>query len=226
LSELGPPAAEALSRLAHGLRTPLALIAGYAELLTIRRDEETLAEAPRKIKEAADELTRIVDDLLTVHAIDANVLYLAPTPTPIGSLVDDAVAAARDRGTTVSFEGNEDSRKVEVLADPDYTRSMLESLLENARNRTANAGAGVHLRPVGAFLRVEVSDRGGDLSEQERARAFDAFSPLEPRTGLTTGLELYKVRRLAQLQRGHVWVDDIEGGETRFGFALPLARAM
>jgi signal transduction histidine kinase len=223
VSDPGPPAAENLSRLSHGLRTPLALIAGYAELLTIKPDEKTLADAPRRIKEATADLTRIVDDLLTVYAIDANVLYLAPVPTSVGSVLDGAVDAARDRGTAVSVESDDASRAIEILADPDYTRAMIETLVENARNRAANSGAGVYAERVGGFVRIEVSDSGGDLSEQERAGAFDAFSRLEPRTGLTTGLELYKVRRLAELQRGHVWVDDAIGGETRFGFALPLA---
>jgi signal transduction histidine kinase len=223
VSELGPPAAEGLSRLSHGLRTPLALIAGYAELLTIKRDEETLREAPRRIREAAEDLTRLVDDLLTVYAIDAKVLYLAPVPTPVGLVVDSAVDAAREHGTAVSVEADDSTRGVEFLADPDYARSMIETLVENARNRAANSGAGVHVQRVSGFVRIEVSDHGGDLSENERAGAFDAFSHLQPRTGLSTGLELYKVRRLAELQRGHVWVDDETGGETRFGFALPVA---
>jgi signal transduction histidine kinase len=225
MSDLEPRAQEGLSRLSHCLRTPLALIAGYAELLTIKRDEETLEEAPRRIREAAADLTRIVDDLLTVYAIDAGVLYLAPVPTSVGSLVDEAVTAARERGTAVSVDADDASRGAEILADPDYARAMIETLVENAKNRAANSGAGVHVQRIGGFIRIEVSDLGGDLSERERAGAFDAFSPLRPRTGLTTGLELYKVRRLAELQRGHVWVDDATGSETRFGFALPLAQA-
>ena len=80
MTELDPPAAQALSRLSNGLRSPLALIAGYADLLELKPDAETLSEAPQRIKEAASDLTRIVDDLLTVYAIEANVLYLAPVP--------------------------------------------------------------------------------------------------------------------------------------------------
>ncbi len=82
-------------------------LAGYAELLEIRQDAETLSEAPQRVKEAAGELKRIVDDLLTVYAIDANVLYLAPAPTPVGTLVDEAVAEARERETIVSLEADE-----------------------------------------------------------------------------------------------------------------------
>jgi len=223
VSESESPAAQALSRLSNGLRSPLALIAGYADLLELRQDAETLSEAPQRIKAAAGELTRIVDDLLTVYAIDANVLYLAPVPTQAGTLADEAVALARDRGTIVSLEADESSRDAELLADPEYAGSMISTLLDNARHRAANAGATLHVRRISSFVQFEVGDHGGAVEEEERAVAFDRFSPLRPRTGLTTGLELYKVLRLAELQRGRVWVSEGPGDEARFGFALPLA---
>jgi signal transduction histidine kinase len=224
VSGVGPSASEALSRLSNGLRSPLALIAGYAELLEIRQDAETLAEAPQRIKEAAGELNRIVDDLLTVYAIDANVLYLAPAPTPVGVLVDEAVAQVRERGTIVSLEADDRSIGAQVLADPDYTLSMITTLLDNARNRASNAGSTLRVRRVSGFIEVETGDPGGEVGEDERAVAFERFSALQPRTGLTTGLELYKVRRLAELQHGRVWVGEGPDEEARFGFALPLAR--
>jgi signal transduction histidine kinase len=224
VSGIDPSASDALSRLSNGLRSPLALIAGYAELLEIRQDAETLSEAPQRIKEAAGELNRIVDDLLTVYAIDANVLYLAPAPTPVGALVDEAVAKAVERGTIVSLEADDRSRGSEVLADPDHTLSMIATLLDNARNRAANAGSRLRVRRVSGFIEVETGDPGGEVDDDESVVAFDRFSALRPRTGLTTGLELYKVRRLAELQHGRVWVGEGPAGEARFGFALPLAR--
>ena len=219
----GAPAAEALSRLSNALRSPLALIAGYADLLELRQDPETLSEAPQRIKEAAADLTRIVDDLLTVYAIDANVLYLAPVPMQTGTLADEAVALARNRGTIVSLEADDGSRDTELLADPEYAGSMISTLFENARFRAANAGATLHVRRISGFVEFEVGDHGGAVDVDEQAVAFDRFSPNRPRTGLTTGLELYKVRRLAELQCGRVWVADGPGDEARFGFSLPLA---
>jgi signal transduction histidine kinase len=223
VSDPRSPTTEALSRLSDGLRSPLALIAGYADLLELRQDAETLSEAPRRIKGAAADLTRIVDDLLTVYAIDANVLYLAPVPMQAGTLADEAVALARERGTIVSLEADDGSRDTELLADPEYAGSMISTLLENARLRAANAGATLRIRLNGGFVEFEVGDHGGGVEADEQAVAFDRFSPLRPRTGLTTGLELYKVRCLAELQHGRVWVADGPGAEARFGFALPLA---
>ncbi len=185
MSDPVAPAAEALARLSNGLRSPLALIAGYADLLELRQD--------------------------------------ADVPMQAGTLADEAIALARDRGTIVALEADDGSRDTELLADPEYAGSMLSTLLENARLRAANAGATLRIRRTGGFVEFEVGDHGGAVEADEQAVAFDRFSPLRPRTGLTTGLELYKVRRLAELQRGRVWVADGPGDEARFGFALPLA---
>ena len=56
--------ADMISELAHRLRTPLAVISGYAELLQIRDDEETRTEAPARIQAAAVRLTTAIDEVL------------------------------------------------------------------------------------------------------------------------------------------------------------------
>ena len=61
---------EVLSTLAHELRTPLAVIAGFAELLQARDDERTREEAALRISEATGQLRSVVDDLLAGVAAD------------------------------------------------------------------------------------------------------------------------------------------------------------
>ncbi len=55
---------EVRATLAHELRTPVAVIAGYAELLRVRSDEPTRSEAIARISEAADRLTEMIERLL------------------------------------------------------------------------------------------------------------------------------------------------------------------
>ena len=66
---------ELLSELAHDLKTPLGVIAGYAELLKFRDDTETRHEAPLRIEEASQQLEAAIDDLLTL--VEANFPELA-----------------------------------------------------------------------------------------------------------------------------------------------------
>jgi signal transduction histidine kinase len=101
---------------------------------------------------------------------------------------------------------------------------MIATLLENARNRRPDTPVTVDARREKDFALIEVCDQAGPVADDDRAAAFERFSPLEPPGGRTTGLELYKVRRLAELQGGRVWLENGTSGEVRFGFALPLAR--
>jgi signal transduction histidine kinase len=75
-----------LSTLAHELKTPLAVIAGFAELLAARDDERTRLEASARIKEATERLGNAFDDLLAGVAADEG---------DLGGRLVDAVAAGR-----------------------------------------------------------------------------------------------------------------------------------
>jgi signal transduction histidine kinase len=62
------PDEQAITKLAHELKNPLAVIQGYAELLRLRDDDRTRAEAAARIHEAAEQLGHVVDDLLAFLA--------------------------------------------------------------------------------------------------------------------------------------------------------------
>ena len=73
----------AASRLAHELKTPLAMIVGYAELLQTRQDDEIRAEAPQRILEAAERLAASIDELVALVADERADPVVGP-PGPSG----------------------------------------------------------------------------------------------------------------------------------------------
>lgn len=79
-----------LSALAHELKTPLAVISGFAELLSMRDDEKTRVEAPKRITEASERLSLVLDDLFAGIAADKS---------DLGHRLLDALAAGREDRT-------------------------------------------------------------------------------------------------------------------------------
>ena len=75
-----------LSALAHELKTPLAVITGFAELLSARDDERTRQEAATRIMQASDRLSKVIDELLAGVAADKG---------DLGARLLDALASGR-----------------------------------------------------------------------------------------------------------------------------------
>jgi signal transduction histidine kinase len=89
---VSPPSSDqpdpSLSRLAHELKTPLAVITGFAELLAMRDDERTRREASARITDASRQLSSVLDDLLAGIAADTG---------DLGQRLVDALEAERRR---------------------------------------------------------------------------------------------------------------------------------
>jgi signal transduction histidine kinase len=219
----------AFSNLAHELRNPLAVILGYAELLRVRDDESTRIEAANRISEAAQHLGYVADDLLTVFAIESGMLEIEPAPVDLESIVKDALAgfAATEHDYVFSSEA-ENGRWPRIEADSQHVSRILTNLVLNACRRSPDAReVAVSVRTDDGFAAVTVSDNGVALTNEQIARAFDRLAPIEvpghPEIR-SSGLELYKVRRLVELQGGAVTAESGPGRRgSRFTFTLPLA---
>lgn len=219
-----------ISTLSHQLRTPLAVIIGYAELLQHREDEETRREAPVRIQEAAEELSLMIDDLLIVLAIDSGLLSIDPAPIELKAVVVDAIECLDARFDKHLFEArcpDSDSWPL-VFAHREHLTRIFTSLLLNAYKYSPD-GCRVTITAdeEEGFATVSVSDEGRGLTEEQLAALFERFSPIDVpgRPDIrSTGLELYKVRRLVELHGGSIRAESKPGKGSTLTFTLPLAR--
>lgn len=196
--ELAPPGDDLLSAVAHELRTPLAAIAGFGELLRTRDDERIRVQAPARILEAVERLSPAVDEILTAFAVDSGCLELHLAPVDLGP----AVAAAAERFASVEVEEGEWPY---VLADEEWLAKLLEILVSSALKSVRDGG------------RVRVSaDPRGNLAVV--SVAFDGQVP-----GGHGSLGLYAARRLVELHCGSSWLAADSGGGSALCFTLPLA---
>jgi signal transduction histidine kinase len=220
---------EFLTTAAHELRTPLASVFGYAELLLARE-----VDAPRRqrmlatIHAQAKLLTAMIDDLLDLAKIEARgERELTLWPTPVGLLVDGALEALAALDGSRPIELELADRDVEVAADPDRTRQALTNVLSNACRYSA-PGTPVRLstRIEPGFVVATVTDRGIGMDEAQRRRAFERFYRADPSGHVPgTGLGLSIAREVLDRQGGSITLRSTPGAGTEVELRLPLAPA-
>ncbi len=220
-----------ISVISHELKTPVAVIKGYAS--TLRRedanwDRKTLEDGLMAIEEESNRLAELIDNLLEVSRIQAGALKIRPEPTSLRPIVEKVTEGFRMQTLRHDFVLDVPKNLPPVLADPERLRQILGNLLSNAVKYSPRGGV---IR-VGAWsdsdkVTVYVADQGIGIPPEEQGRLFRRFSRLDSglrRETKGTGLGLYLVKSLVEAHGGSVWVhSEPEKGSTFF-FTLPVYR--
>ena len=134
---------------------------------------------------------------------------------------DDLASEAAQRRMRVSIEGGPAS----AWGDPDLLRVVLDNLIGNAvKYGEEGTDVLVTLRPIGAGLRVEVTNHGIGIPADRFPELFEKFHRLQDprlRSRKGTGVGLYLVKRIVELHGGTVGVEGEYGQWVRFWFELP-----
>jgi len=225
-----------LATMSHEIRTPMNGVLGMMEVLEAEGVDDDQARTVATMRESAQALLRIIDDVLDFSKIEAGALALEEAPFSLTGLVDGVVTTfhsqAERKGLSLVSAiapGSTDA----LLGDPTRVRQILFNLLGNALKFTDRGGAMIRARtePLGngrTRAILSVSDTGIGLSATQRARLFQPFSQADGSTTRRyggTGLGLSIVRRLAQLMGGDVAVESAPGAGSTFTVTLDLIAA-
>jgi len=217
-----------VSVVSHELKTPVALIKGYAE--TLRRedanwDRDTMHESLGVIAEEADHLTHLIDSLLEASRIQAGGLKLQPTDVNLPRLAEKVVDGFRTQTDLHAFDLDFPADFPPVWGDPERLQEVLSNLVSNAVKYSPEGGSvWIGGRVDQSGVTVYVADQGIGIPPEEQIRIFDRFHRVE--TGLHrrtegTGLGLYLVKAIVEAHGGRVWVESAPGRGSIFMFTLP-----
>jgi PAS domain S-box-containing protein len=221
-----------LANMSHEIRTPMNAVIGLAHLL--RRDDPRPSQADRidKIHDAAQHLSRIIDDILDLTKIESGKLTLEKTDFSLRAMlrrVEAMVAErARAKGLPITIEAGDVPDR--LSGDPTRLSQALLNLLSNAVKftETGNIGVQVSAEPVShdeLRVRFTVSDTGIGLVPEQIDKLFTAFEQADATTTRRfggTGLGLAITRHLAQLMGGNAGVSSEPGHGSRFWFEARL----
>lgn len=220
-----------VSTVSHELRTPLTSIKGFAE--TLIQSGEKLKDTDRKrflriIKDQADHLTRLVEDLLFVSRLDNHKIHLALRELELKKHVDKVCEAMSNQAAGRLFIYDFDAQLPHILSDSDRLEQVLSNLISNAikyspENSTIKIKANFDTQKD--KIKVSVINEGEAISKEDQELIFNRFSRLDnPLTRQTkgTGLGLYITKSLIQVMKGEIWLEKSDSNETVFSFTIPI----
>jgi signal transduction histidine kinase len=238
LQELDQMKDDFVSAVTHELRSPLAAIESYLNLINAEIREGISPSAwhtyAERLRVNMQRLTRFVNDLLDVAALDRGKVTLECQRVNLAILIEDIVsfysAKLAERRlvckASVSAEFLPDA-----WGDPDKIRQVLVNLLTNAIKFTPERGAidiGVKSMSNDDHVLVYVKDSGVGIAPEDRRKIFNKFEQVHS-ARLTikgpkgTGLGLSICRALVELHGGTLGVESKPGEGSMFFFTLPIA---
>ncbi len=217
-----------IAAVSHELRTPLTSIIGYIELL-----EEEGVDGPNTgrfaevIGRNAEQLLRLVGDLLFLSRMRSGNLALELQGTDLAGAAAEAVAEARPDAQRKHIDLVLSAAEVPVFAaDPGRVSQLLGCLLSNAVKFTGDGGSvtvGTGVADGQAVLTV--TDTGTGIAADELGRIFERFYRTAAATRQVlpgTGLGLAIARAIVEAHNGSITVDSTEGQGSTFTVRLPL----
>jgi signal transduction histidine kinase len=215
---------EFIALAAHELRSPLSAIFGFCITLDERGD--SLAEGDRlalraALREQADQVRALVEQLLDLSRFDLAAIEVAPEPVRLRPRIEELVAiaaGARRDAVTVAVASD-----LEAVVDPSALDRMLSNLVANAL-RYGEPPVTVTARRRDTHLRLAVEDRGEGVRHEFVPHLFDRFSRSAEARGRAdgSGLGLAIARAYARAHGGDIVYEAAMPHGARFEVVLPL----
>ncbi len=224
---------EFLANMSHEIRTPMNGILGLLYLLSHTQLDEKQDDYVQKVLFSANNLLRIINDVLDFSKMEAGMLELENIPFTIESLCEEIniLYEPKAKEKQLSFSMNvENCPKNMVLGDPLRIKQVLFNFVSNALKFTEKGGVTVTIKCepiVDQWLPCffSVQDSGVGLTKAQQERLFSAFTQAD--SSITrkyggTGLGLVISKKIVETMHGSIWVDSQMGKGATFGFKLKL----
>lgn len=208
-----------ITDISHQTKTPIANVLLYTQLL---EEQEDCRVYTAPLGEQARKLQSLIDALVKTSRLEAGVLVLHPRPGPLEPMLEEAAAQFVPKAEEKGLELILEPTGAEAVFDPKWTAEAVCNLIDNAVKYTPSGRVTVSARAYELFARVDVTDTGPGIPEEDLGKLFQRFyrggAALEAEG---VGVGLYLVRQIAQGQGGYIKAFSRPGKGARFSLFLP-----
>ncbi len=210
--------------ISHQVRTPLANIRLYTQLLAEQPLNEQGRTCVNALDTQAEKLQALLEALVKTSRLETGVLALHPEPAPLSPVILRAVEQYRPKAEVKQITLTaEPTDNLTAVFDAKWTEEALCNLLDNAVKYTPPGGRiTVRAVPYELFVRVDVADTGCGIAEDEQARIFGRFYRCAAAAQTQgVGIGLYLTRQILSRQGGYIKVSSRVGQGSTFSIFLP-----
>ena len=169
------------------------------------------------LQTSLEKLTFLTNSLIKMSRLESGIICLKPERNRLNDLVLQAVktvyAKAREKNITITFDCEQ---TFEALLDFNWTAEAITNVLDNAVKYTPSGGiVDLNITEYPSYLRLDISDNGIGIPEEEQARIFRRFYRGKQSAGVDgVGIGLYLTRDIVNKQNGYIKVASDENGST------------
>ena len=211
-----------IADISHQTKTPIANLLLYSELL----QEEKLTESAKTNADAiycqAEKLRFLIDSLVKLSRLENGIIALSPHAENIQPMLkkiaEQYTPSAENKGLILNLKDTDIMAKY----DPKWTLEALGNIVDNAIKYTEKGSINISAIRYELFVRIDISDTGIGISEDEYSRIFSRFYRSETAADYNgVGIGLYLARQIISSQGGYIKVKSSPNHGSTFSVFLP-----
>ena len=214
-----------ISDISHQTKTPIANLVLYSELLKEKDLPEEARELVTQISFQSEKLDFLIRSLVKISRLENGIITVIPTINPLAPLINKVLeeAKAKIEVKKINLKWEPSQGSITARFDEKCTEEVFANLLDNAIKYTAKEGSiAIKIREYEMFCRVDFSDTGIGMTEEELAFIFKRFYR-SPRVAKEegVGIGLYLARQIVLAEGGYIKVSSQVGKGSCFSVFLP-----
>lgn len=207
-----------ISDISHQIKTPVAAANTFAQLLDDKElSDEERSEYIATLQMSLEKLTFLTNSLIKMSRLESGIICLKPERNSLNDIILQAVktvyAKAKEKNITITFECE---YHFEAVLDFNWTAEAITNVLDNAVKYTPEGGlVCLQVTEYPSYLRLDISDNGTGIPEEEQAKIFSRFYRGKQSAGIDgVGIGLYLTREIISKQNGYIKVSSDGNGST------------
>ena len=207
-----------ISDISHQIKTPVAAANTFAQLLDDKElSDEERGEYIAALQTSLEKLPFLTNSLIKMSRLESGIISLKPEKNSLNDIVLQAVktvyAKAKEKNISITFDC---AQNFEAVLDFNWTAEAVTNVLDNAVKYTPDGGiVGLAITEYPSYLRLDISDNGIGIPEEEQSKIFGRFYRGKQSAGVDgVGIGLSLTRDIINKQHGYIKVMSDKNGST------------